>query len=110
MKNRISNLVIAIALVAIAANMTYSNARKPATEPVKAEERVVQVIGRVSSVFDGIGVTTGFLAKDGDKLVIVRYDMGSMADNEAYQPKYLNVVKMADGQIVLDNITVEKFN
>jgi hypothetical protein len=114
MKN-ISNAVIALALVVIAANMTYSNLRAPVNaqikgERVKAEQKVVRVVGRVSSVFDGFGTEVGFLVKDGDKLEIARYDKGSLADQAGWKPQYINVVTYADGQTVLDPITVEPFN
>ena len=114
MKN-ISNAVIALALIVIACNMTYSNLRTPVNvlakvEQVKAEQKVVRVLGRVNSVFDGMGVEVGFLVKDGDKLAIVRYDQGSMAAQPGYKPEYVNVVTYADGRTDLDPITVELFN
>ena len=113
--NKNSNIIITLALVVIAINMTYSNLRTPAsipvkTEQVKAEQKVVRVLGRVSSVFDGFGTEVGFLVKDGDKLTIARYDKGSMADLPGYKPQFINVVTYANGQTVLDPITVDQFN
>ena len=114
MKN-ISSLFIALALIVIAINMTYSNLHTPnkvlvKSEQVKVEQRVVRVLGRVNSVFDGIGTEVGFLVKDGDKLSIAHYDKGSMADQPGYKPQYVNIVKFANGKTILDPITVDPFN
>lgn len=104
--------VIAIALSVIALNMTFTNFIKGSGTPEASvrEEKVLPVIGRVTSTFDGFGVEIGFLVKDGQDLKVLRYDKGSIADNPAYQPKYLNVTKRSDGSILMDSLQVESFN
>lgn len=110
-----SNIIIALALIAIALNMTYTNFRMPVSVPsidqqAKAAQKVVRVIGRATSVFDGLGSEIGFLVMDGDKMTIARYDAGSMASQPGYKPQYINVVTYADGRTELDPITVEPFS
>lgn len=109
--NRFTSAVIALALVVIAANMTYSNIPKTVEKSsASLEEKILPVIGRASITFDGLGVTTGFLVKDGEDLKIARYDAGSMAANENYQPKYLTMIKCSNGQTVYNPLHVDKFN
>jgi hypothetical protein len=108
---KIIGTVIAIALVVIATNLTIMNKTAHAPAPqAKVEERVVEVIGRVDTVFDGLGVDTGFLVRDGNKLSIVHYDQGSLAAQKGYEPKYLVVVKFpGEDKPLINNITVEQF-
>ncbi|PJE74064.1 MAG: hypothetical protein COV01_03120 [Candidatus Taylorbacteria bacterium CG10_big_fil_rev_8_21_14_0_10_41_48] len=111
MKNIISS-VIALALSVIAINMTYSNIHSTTTSiknEVKMEQKVVRVVGRVTSVFDGLGADVGFLVKDGDKMSIARYDKGSMADMSDWRPEYVNMITFSDGRTVMDPITVQAF-
>lgn len=103
---------MAIAMVVIALNMTYSNMRSadPKPAPVTSEEKVLPVVGRVSVAFDGMGADIGFLVQDGPNLQVVRYDEGSMAANRAYQPKLLQVTKFSDGRVMMDSLQLEKFS
>lgn len=108
--NRISATIIALALVVIALNMTYLNFETIPESPKNVEEKVLPVIGRVSLVFDGLGTTVGFLVKDGENFKIATYDEGSMAANEAFQPKYMAMVKFTDGKIAYQPIVVDTFH
>lgn len=112
MNKKIVDVVMALALVVIAANMTYSNKHSQAPEQPKQqiEEKIFPVIGRVTWVFDGVGATAGFLVKDGESLKVVSYDQGSRAADPAYQPKYLSVITFTNGNTVCDPITVEEFH
>jgi len=110
----ISNVIGAIALVVIAGNMTFNNvrsAKETVTKPAPTT-KVVEVVGRAWHTFDGFGHIAGFLAKDGDNLVIVPYDKGSMASSPAWQPKFVTIYDhTGDGKsLVIDPITVEPFN
>lgn len=108
---KITNVVIAVALVVIAANSVLTSLKKqPESAPPQTEERVVQVLGRVSSVFDGMGVEIGFLVKDGDDLKIVKtWDLEGQA--KEFKPQYLRVTKMGGGEngrdYIADYITVD---
>ena len=58
--NRIANVVIAAALILIAVNMTYVNCHSTTSNEQPAaqiEEKVVQVVGRVTLPFDSTGYT-----------------------------------------------------
>lgn len=108
--SKIASAVIAVTLVVVAANMTYSNFHEGVCEPVKTEEKVLQVLGRVSSVFDGFSASVGFLVKDGENLKIVRYDDDSAVyRDEQYQPRYMHLVKWPNGKTLIDPITVDTF-
>jgi hypothetical protein len=112
-----SNL-ITIALIVIALNMTYSTifgqksvtqSQSTVTQTAQTEDRVLPVVGRASINFDGLGSSVGFVVRDGENFRIVRYDKGSMMDNESFKPKYLTV--SGNGKnLVLDSVTVEAFN
>ena len=108
--------IIAVALVVIALNMTWTNFSNEAKVPQKSEssvakEKVLQVVGRTTMTFDGIGATTGFLVKDGENLRIVHYDQGSHFANPLFQPKYLIAMKFAeDKPEVYDSMSVEATN
>lgn len=111
MNNRTTGIFSAIALAIIAVNMTISNMRQPAAvvpEPSKPEEKVVQVVGRVTSVFDGLGAETGFLVKDGNELRVVPCDPGSLMSQKGFQPEYLTVMKWTNGQTSLNALTVDR--
>jgi len=109
--NKLTSAVIAVALIVIAVNMTYSNIPKTAEKaPADIEEKVLPVMGRVTFPFDGYGATVGFLVKDGDSYNILRYDEGSMADNDAFQPKYVTYAKFSNGKVAWNPVTVQKFN
>ena len=111
MNIKISIGIVAAALVAIALNMTYSNLHQQPTQTsaLVREEKVLPVIGRVTTSFDGFGAHVGFLARDGNNLTLVHFDPGSMADNSAFEPKYIVVTTLNNGQTVLDPVTVEQF-
>lgn len=88
--------VIAIALVVIAANLTYqtvttskAQAQKETIRPF-AQEQVVKVLGKYEVQFDGLGATTGFLVESKEGLYVVPFDKGSMAGASA-SPEYLSV-------------------
>ena len=108
------NGIIALALIAIAINMTYmtySTTHKMVSRPSNiGEERIAQVIGRVTLPFDGLGVSLGFLVKDGDNLRIIRYDKGSMADISGFEPKFVRTTMLDNGQTVFDPIIIQPFN
>jgi hypothetical protein len=111
------NIVATIVLVVIAINLTYTNITNleasinaSAKQEAKVENKVVKVLGRVSSVFDGLGAENGFLVKNGDKMEIIHCDQGSMASQPGWKPQYLNVVTFADGRTVMNPVTVETFN
>lgn len=114
MKIRLSLAVIAIALFAIAANMTYANfagqKAAPPTAQVEVREEIVQVIGRVTEVFDGIGADNGFLVTNGAELQFVHYDRGSMAAGPGWKPEYLKMVKFGNGETAVVPITVDQFH
>jgi hypothetical protein len=106
--NKTASFVIALASVVIALNMTYSNFHTADQKPPEnMEERVLPVVGRAWTTFDGMGATVGFLVKDGENFKIVPYDSGSMADNPAFLPKYVTTVRYANGQTLVHAITVD---
>lgn len=106
--NKSASFVIALASVVIALNMTYSNLHKTLQEPPEnTGEKVLSVVGRAWTTFDGFGATMGFLVRDGENFKIVPYDSGSMADNPAFLPKYVSTVRYANGQTVVYPITVD---
>jgi len=109
--NKLFDFVVSIALVVIAINMTYSNFPKTAEKQDQGiEEKVSPVIGRATFTFDGLGASVGFLIKEGDEYKIARYDQGSSAANDGYQPKFLTMVKLTNGKVVYNPLQVEKFN
>jgi hypothetical protein len=109
--NKLFGFVVSVALVVIAINMTYSNFPKTVEKQDQGiEEKVYPVIGRVTFTLDGFGTSVGFLIKEGDEYKIARYDQGTMAANEGYQPKFLTMVKFGNGKVVYNPLQVEKFN
>jgi len=101
--------IIAVALVIIALNMTYSNFHKPAEKPsVELEQKVLPVIGRAWSTFDEFGISS-FLVKDGDELKLVPYEK-AMVGNTELQPKFMTMVKFSNGKIAWSPLTVEPFH
>lgn len=88
--------VIAIALVVIAANLTYGTFIKSKEQNQKetirpfAKEEVVKVLGKYEVQFDGFGATTGFLVEAKHGLDVIPFDKGSMAGASA-SPEYLSV-------------------
>lgn len=87
--------ITAVAMLVIAANMTYSNFKPqeistPSTTSVVAQEEVLEVIGRVLIPVDGPVATKGFLVRTSDGGTrVIHYDTGSHFDNEDWQPAYL---------------------
>lgn len=92
--------VIAIALVAIAANMTYqtltSSGQQKEPHPF-AKEEVVKVMGKYETQFDGFGAETGFLVQTNQGLTVVPFDEGSMAGAMA-SPEYISVYWPKDAE------------
>ena len=87
-----SLFVIAFALVAIAANMTYqtfTSKQKDENRPF-AEEKVVKVLGKYETQFDGLAAETGFLVQTNEGLTVVPFDKGSMA-GAMVAPEYISV-------------------
>lgn len=103
--------VIALALIIIAGNMTYTNINSPAATTTSAEsnEKVLPVVGRVWVTLDNLA-SAGFLLKDGNHLKIARYDAGSMAANDAFQPKYMTEVRHSNGQVTYNPIMVDQWH
>lgn len=85
--------IIAVALVIIAGNLTYTTITNNHSESVEisAREEVVEVVGRYNVVFDGLGKEIGFLVKSSKGMEVIPYDEGSMAANKGWEPKYLQV-------------------
>ncbi|MFZ4500525.1 MAG: hypothetical protein ACOYMZ_03485 [Minisyncoccia bacterium] len=85
--------IIAVALLIIAGNLTYTNVtnNQLKTTDTSAREEVVEVVGRYTTVFDGLGKEIGFLVKSSKGMEIIHYDEGSMAANKGWEPKYLQV-------------------
>lgn len=84
----------------------YMNHRAHASESPK--EVVVQVIGRATVPFDGLGAEIGFLVTDGQKFMIVHYDEGSMAA-KGWEPKYLTLMTFSNGETSVAPLLVEPF-
>lgn len=109
--NKFIGSIIALALLIIAGNMTYTNIPKPAEQPkVELVEKVLPVLGRVHVTFDGMGSTVGFLAQDGDQFKILHYGPGSNYDNADFKPKFVTYVEMSKGKVAWNPVTVEQFN
>lgn len=89
---KISLSIIALAIVVIATNLTYetlNSKQKDESHPF-AKEKVVKVVGKYETQFDGLGVQTGFLVQTNDGLDVVPFDKGSMAGSMA-APEYISV-------------------
>lgn len=97
--------IIALALIAIAINLTImtvqqgqsSNEHQLRGKVNGVDSELVEVVSRVTMPYDGIGATYGYLVRRGNELDVVYYDQGShLANMDA--PKYLEVVRYADGK------------
>lgn len=121
MNSRQSNVVVAALIViaicavfvafntsAIAATAAGQRVEK-ALAQAEVHEEVVQVLGRMTEVYDGIGAEEGFLVTDGAQLRYVRYQQGSMGSIRGYEPKFLKVLKYGDGRTGIAPVTVELF-
>ncbi len=96
-------IAIAGCLAVIAANMTMANYYKfrddSATNVKQAstKEDVLEVVGKYCAPYDGIGVVTGFLVKDGSSYQLVHYDEDSRFA-KADAPKFLLRLTWRDGK------------
>ena len=99
--------MIALSLVVVAANMTVSNLNVIGDDgqATPVPEKVVEVIGKATLPFDGIGATVGYIVKDGTSYKIVRFDGGSMAAQTA-SPEFLTVYEADNGEIYTQPILV----
>lgn len=87
--------VIAISLLNI--GTTYRD-RQQSPVAANANSRVVEVLGRASMPFNNLGTESGFLVKDGERLLLIGYDQGSMASRPEYRPSYLKITDDQSGQ------------
>lgn len=112
MKHNLVSVFGVIALVVIAANLTYSNLRLDPAPTTNS--RIVEVVGRAHSNVHRYGGRHGFLVKDGDRFAVAYYDHLTHSSNPAmnwdYKPKFLRLVKLEDGREVIGNLSVEPFN
>ena len=90
-----SLVVIAVTLMNI--NIAYRD-RQQSPVAVNANSRVVEVVGRASMPFNSLGTEVGFLVKDGDRLLLIGYDQGSMASRPEFKPAYLHITDNEQGQ------------
>ena len=99
--------IVATALVAIAANMTYGNfGQQSAPVASTTETHVVQVVGKFSTEYDGYGSgSSGFLIKDGPELKVVSYDYDPMFA-KMKTPRYFIVTTYANGKVAYAAIEV----
>lgn len=98
--NKFQAFIVAC-LIAIVANLTYSNFKNSAETSVTATQKqtVVEIVAKVSTPYDALGNgMNGFIVKYGNELQFVKYDSGSMFDKMP-TPKYLNVAVTPNGQV-----------